>query len=551
MGIRVERLLPTYPIQSLVMKHINDLPLECLSSIAEHLDLPDVMTLLATSKQWNLAINSNEATVYRCLAGKHDSRAGFTPSSRLPEALRTWASPHVRSITTWEQYCKVQVATEQRWRGKPAPTCTLVVHEFAQTQSVQNIRIDLEKSLIVTTETRSSVHPDLESPDMGSINRIAVRCLLDPAGPALFCLDTSIPIYQLELSNGYVVSSHSEGFSIWRWAVDQQQDHITYTSTQHQTADKPTDPTRGQLVSIGKFSHPNNLFRFVYPTLCAAGPDCQSIQLWDIPSCSLIQTIATGLRRESMVLPTDLTDTHVFAALDNVFVYSRQTGQLVFQLDRTYLEKTHYNMKPPVLTDWQRSSNSWFEKYALSEYRGGSWKMEDDGRDSVSLGLEEMSGVHVSPSGRDFIATTRSGRIIRVDFTSPIPESNVSHYDSPTWSQCRVSATKVHEIRSVAYDGKRIAILGCKGLSILYMNDQPNTKAQGLFYPFPATSMLHIPLFPESAGSIPRSDGLELTRDMCWFSCVPTRILRRHDRRVIGVVDFAKEREVVSNKSNN
>ncbi|CAE7197667.1 unnamed protein product [Rhizoctonia solani] len=443
------------------MKRINDLPLECLSSIAELLDLPDVMSLLATSKRWNLAIKSNEASVYRCLAGKHDSRMGFAPSSRLSEALRSWASPHARSITTWKQYCEAQVATEHRWRGKSTPACTLDVHGPAQTESVKNIRIDLEKSLIVTTETRDldlSLHMAMEP-----ITCLVVRCLLDPAGPILFSLNTPNPIQQLELSNGYVVCSHSEGFSIWRWAVDQQKDPAACAPTPHQAPDKPTDSIRGQLVSMGEIprlsnSLFNSLFRFIYPTLCAVGLDCRSIHLWDVPSRSLVQTITTDLHRVKVV-PADFTDTHVFIALDNVLVYSRQTGQLVFQLNQACLRRTHYRMIPPILT--QHSSDSWFEKYTLSEYLE-SWEVVQGGHSlsSVLLGHEKMFGVHVSPSGRDFIATTRSGCIIRVEFTSPIPESNISDYSSPTRTNCRVSVTRVHPIRSVAYDGKRIAILG-------------------------------------------------------------------------------------------
>ena len=82
-----------------------DLPTECLLRIISFLALSDVIALLRTSRLWNLVITSNEQVVYHQLANIYDCTDVSLGS--LDGVLKNWASPDVKRIRTWKQYCKL------------------------------------------------------------------------------------------------------------------------------------------------------------------------------------------------------------------------------------------------------------------------------------------------------------------------------------------------------------------------------------------------------------------------------------------------------------
>jgi hypothetical protein len=99
-------------------------------------------------------------------------------------------------------------------------------------------------------------------------------------------------------------------------------------------------------------------FRFVYPTLLAAGEN--EVYLWDIPSATLIQTISGIQPIGGLALDIDyveLSHQHVFICMeDTLRVFSRHCGRAVYDLEI-----------PLTLglscADWQFSWNSSEERF--------------------------------------------------------------------------------------------------------------------------------------------------------------------------------------------
>lgn len=81
------------------------LPPECLLRIIAFLNLPDIVSLLRTSRLWNSVIAENEQVVYHRLTNNWDSTDRALNS--LADALGNWGSPDAKRIRTWKQYCEI------------------------------------------------------------------------------------------------------------------------------------------------------------------------------------------------------------------------------------------------------------------------------------------------------------------------------------------------------------------------------------------------------------------------------------------------------------
>ncbi|CUA67214.1 Transient-receptor-potential-like protein [Rhizoctonia solani] len=495
---------------------MDHLPPECLVHIVRYLNLPDVACLLCTSKHWHSVITSNETIIYQRLAGDYDSRMGHGPFDHFQDALDTWASPSAKSIKSWKQYCKLQATTEQRWRGKHTPSYTLDFCGTTQTDFVQNIQIDLEKSLLLTTE----IGP------LGAIDRIVVRCLLDNSHPTLFTLFMEGDIiHRIELSNGFLVCSSQKKLSVWRWAQDQQRDPIALEPAAWQTliyerAMQLADaPHRGELIPILAMPKPifflYPLIRFRYPVLCMWSTMTEPIRFWNLESRSFERSIELNQTDISIYhVPLDYNHAHVFVVLDMIMIYDRPTGDLVCQLECNCADLTRLY---PTLPSLGRRYD-WFDEYVLSHHRNA----ESTLRDPPSwIERDRVREVYISPTRNDLVGITDRGCI----FHCPID------LEYPTASAGRISFTGVQiKLWSGAYDGHKIVAYGPHGLSFIYLVDPPEPGV------FPAKIMHHIPAFRALIFGEHRR--VEMTRDTCWLSWKP----RDHGdtRLIVGMVDFAR-----------
>jgi len=83
----------------------SNLPTECLLRVLSFLTLPDIATLLRTSKLWNLVITANEQILYYRLATNLNMT--YTPLASLSDALDGWLSREASGVRNWKEYCKI------------------------------------------------------------------------------------------------------------------------------------------------------------------------------------------------------------------------------------------------------------------------------------------------------------------------------------------------------------------------------------------------------------------------------------------------------------
>lgn len=238
-----------------------------------------------------------------------------------------------------------------------------------------------------------------------------------------------------------------ETTEVWRWAVDQVNDPVNCEPEErqvdvyqvcetkknslsapnvcllHQAAMKASGYSadsslnRGELIPVGTLRHPGMLraFQLVYPTLCVGSAACDYLWLWDVRTRELVQTIDIAENHDHMFRMNyvDVNETHAFVATDFVSVYSRATGQCVFQLSSMPELVSLFRLR------WQKSSLpaglfvdenlQAFFQIELPPYRGLGTDTSSYDEPSRSV-----AAVHISPNGQDFVATGYDGHIFHV-----------------------------------------------------------------------------------------------------------------------------------------
>jgi hypothetical protein len=239
---------------------------------------------------------------------------------------------------------------------------------------------------------------------------------------------------------------------------------------------------RGELMPMGILRHPADLraTRLVYPTLCVGSRAGDRLWLWDIRTRRITQTINIEPPPYEVfaMLYVDVNDTHAFVATHTVSVYSRTTGQCVFQFRDSELERLTSCVDYPTREMW---SASVFEEYALEGYH------EPFRNDNIiSVPSDIIMAIHVSPSGDDFVAVTFRGYIFHIrglkdatvdhetsiqetasDAPSPItPSASASTTSNKSRNEPCLDRFKISVARggtnleNLAYDGNRIVADG-------------------------------------------------------------------------------------------
>ncbi|KAG8716895.1 hypothetical protein FRC08_008599, partial [Ceratobasidium sp. 394] len=331
-----------------------------------------------------------------------------------------------------------------------------------QRSQVHRIKIDTEKLLLVTTEEAA---PDAS---------LAVHCLESQGRPMLFQLKQVSNLAHVEMSNGFVVFTCEEStkLEVWRWAQDQATDPAPAQPEPHQTNmyrnamgaagfQLGSGPHRGELVPMGILRQPADAraTRLVYPTLCVGARAGDRLWFWDIRTRCLTQTIIIepSTFEAFAMLYVDVNETHAFVATHTVSVYSRSTGQCVFQFRDLQLERLTHCSSYPTL---QQRSSSVFLEYAFESYR-------EPYRSSniFTIPSDIVMAVHVSPTGDDFVAITFRGFIFHVE---GLKEATVDHelsvqeanndVPSPTTPSVAASTSSVKSRSEVSLDKLKISV---------------------------------------------------------------------------------------------
>jgi hypothetical protein len=240
---------------------------------------------------------------------------------------------------------------------------------------------------------------------------------------------------------------------------------------------------RGELIPIGVLKNPAELraVRLVYPTLCVGSQAGDQLWLWDVQTRTLTQTIniEPSPYQAYKMLCVDFNETHVFVGTNTVSVYSRTTGECIFQLQEAHFEQIASCVDPTTRSDHNlpRPSRTapCFTRYWLPEYYPyRRLIMHLEPRDIVKA-------VRVSPNGDSFVAVTYYGYIIHVkglksvdeeavrntsgDTPSVLPATRPSAKERmpPSLDNFRISVIQVGllgRLRDLAYDGNKILTYG-------------------------------------------------------------------------------------------
>ncbi|CAE6468236.1 unnamed protein product [Rhizoctonia solani] len=530
----------------------DDLPTECLLRILSFLTLPDIAVLLRTSKLWNLIITVNEQMLYRQLAASISMIC--MPLGSPSDALDGWLSREASGVRNWKEYCRLHVTTERRWKGKDRPYSTRDIFGSVQQTRVGWIRIDTKKALLVMTGEEES----------NEDNCVVVHCLLDPTQEPLFCLNQVPPFTRIEISGGFVVFSSvrgSDSFEVWRWAEDQVTSQIlrqpTYAQSQKYeravlTAGIRKPPYRGELLPMGVLKQPDELraYRLVYPTLCAGSHAGDQLWLWDVRTRQLIQTIhiEPSPYQEFSMICVDINESYVFVATHTVSIYSRETGECVFQLKEIELRRLAGYVTPPIPI---YGSDNVFQEQALPGYH------DPDINVTPPYLLDIVMAVHASPMGDSCVAVTHWGYVILITgLKHGILEHTAGHSNasigvdaasagrvrnSPIPADIRISLIRAEgTLHYLAYDGRRILVFGSHGLALINLDHGGQSannfeitfsnRTLAKLSPFPAQNMYLVPPFAGEADIYRGCTCLQMTADSCWMAWSP----EGHESLVVG-----------------
>jgi hypothetical protein len=237
-------------------------------------------------------------------------------------------------------------------------------------------------------------------------------------------------------------------------------------------------------VPMGMLKHPAELraSRLAYPTLCVGSRAGDRLWLWDIRTRSLTQTINLEPSPYHLfcMLYVDVNETHAFVATQTVSVYSRASGQCVFQLPELHRALLSTCVDSPPTTAYGSVRSCVFEERKLLGYHDPNLQTPFHHPDDVVM------AVHVSPAGDDFVAITYRGFILHISglksrvaeneattrdasglsaghdlSLAPQPQLDPNNRTPPSSQNLRVSIIRAERhLSNLAYDGRKALVYG-------------------------------------------------------------------------------------------
>ncbi|KAG8699354.1 hypothetical protein FRC08_005366 [Ceratobasidium sp. 394] len=245
----------------------------------------------------------------------------------------------------------------------------------------------------------------------------------------------------------------------------------------------------------------------------------------------------------------DVNETHVFVvvaavAKAAVSVYSRGTGQCVFRLTPEQLNRFCSSAHLP--TRIEDSGNSFFRLALHHHSPTPTLVYPAPPEDQVMV-------VHVSPTGRDFVAATFCGYVLHVTgFDSTYQVTERGQLPARP-GRPKISVTRVFNSRTthLAYDGEHIVVTTTQGVCMATLrpsleNDITIGTDPGL-YPFPAQFASLVPPFAGGYVSYDGTSCIQLTKEGFWVAWqanlpIGREVPFRRPRKTIGMIDFTRPR---------
>lgn len=240
----------------------------------------------------------------------------------------------------------------------------------------------------------------------------------------------------------------------------------------------------------------------------------------------------------------------MFVATYVVAVYSRATGQCVFQLQESQLALLATCVDIPGVT---RLPQSVFQQCELPDYHNPDLRIVP-----LNLPRDAIRAIHVSPTGDAFVAISFHGLILHIGGLKSNVAGGIdaSSRSLSVLENLRISVIHAESnLMNLAYDGRRIVAYGAQGLCLINIEEQPDNTFEVLvrdgptlkLYPFPSKYLCRVYPFGDEDGDYDGCSCLQLTRDSFWVAWIPEvhripQYFRRHHAKVVGMMDFARVR---------
>ncbi|KDQ20336.1 hypothetical protein BOTBODRAFT_27758 [Botryobasidium botryosum FD-172 SS1] len=479
---------------------LSTLPPEVILQILSHLPVYSLPLLRALSSSWKDFLDLHESTIYRSAAFLH---AIASPGSSLEDSKGTHVLPWLDDVNDWKSFCRKHVGLEKAWTGKAVATKRSI--DLAIANDVHRVKIDEEQRTVICTNRHGGLQV-----------MCALQSTLLWSLPPIYV----VPYSHLEYSHGFIVfNRHGRDLEVWQRETDRgtpdlipRPDAAQLMFQEGVSLDQPA--ARGRYRPFAVLTNPTatRAYRLVYPHLLVASQFAQEAYIWHIPTSSLIQTLAITTPEHFYAVDyVEISNDHAFfCSAGGLFVYSRQTGTVVFEvpsqgsslfdgaLSRVW--ELGFQSSPDLST--RGSSIIILESHSLvplpKEY---VFRAMNTG----------FATVHVSPCGRDLVAVSRRGLMIYVrDFTEPRDPKCPAH-------ALYLGSGVVY----MAYDGSRIAVCTAEGLYCITL-DSSHSAAVPLLprnvrtHSFPSSSVQTLELLDVSA--LGEVTCLQLTPTSLWLT---------------------------------
>ncbi|KAI5117611.1 hypothetical protein M0805_001211 [Coniferiporia weirii] len=402
---------------------ITVLPPEILLNVLGYCSIQTICSLQLICKDFNDFVKENETAVYHAAALLH----GFIePEQLLRDAHVNYPGSWLDGLRGWKDLCQRWFQVETNWEGRGETPRETTLKRTGD--DVHRIKVDERQNarFVITTHQNG--------------------------GLRVTCMDTDTVLFALakryvrhhahcEYENGFLIFDrlHPHALEVWRlessdWDGCHPDSRYKPDETQIHAPKQVVDPSaefprRGSFAPWALFIPPYNprAYRFVYPTLLVGSEEGEELYLFDVPSASLVQTIP--IPRESLppaaftpegtvcILYVELGPRHVFVCtMHGVLIlprdWSHEPGARNVCFDFPTVDP---NLRVPQLICHYAAriirTNGPPSNPCMREYMVTAPRVSEQSTALVRLGdnRQQFSAVHVSSSGRDFVAITWLG----------------------------------------------------------------------------------------------------------------------------------------------
>ncbi|KAI8974002.1 hypothetical protein BD414DRAFT_498829 [Trametes punicea] len=383
------------------MVSLDILPAELVLRILSYLPLQALRSVRLTARRWNDFFIANESTIYHHAALLHN----FVDSLDvlLPEARKARYLKFLEDAPDWYTYCRKYLQLQKNWVGEGTPTAKFYGgHPY----DVHRIKVDETHGLIITTHEFGGLTVfDMETAQVlwrlstGYVRRYA-HCEYENGFLIFDRIGVSKEVWRLE-----TLYDAAEGPRVCH--PDESQLAAWQAASQQWFSSAPHGHFRPwALIDTPEFGR---AYRFVYPNLLVSG--LRKAYVWDVRSGQMVLELENvqGDSPAGDINYVELSATHVFICSSSALrVFSRQNKGMVLEIPSYRLAYSDVRLavdRDPAIARHGLASPGEIVKIPIAP---------TDSTALYSASYAEFSAVHVSRSGKDFVAQLSDSRVLAI-----------------------------------------------------------------------------------------------------------------------------------------